>query len=242
MQSLPTTFDELTGACLFTFCFIRSSKTDAASVPAATTPFPVDVLVQFTPSQVMQWQKLCKQNPSESPETLLEYVRLQAMLGGNTGTAPEEGGSSGTGSGGQQQHSSVGAKAEGVATGQKRWQEADSTKEDVYAKRPKKHNKDAVRDDEEAKRLFEHMVRVSKEYVDEKLPVMNRAVLSCADQLATYKQRLGVEVGDGDLFGNDALRTKLLKSNGKYTVLFSRLELREYLCSQNHPLTTRFYL
>lgn len=104
------------------------------------------------------------------------------------------------------------------------------------------YRKANVRDDEEAKSLFEHMVRVSKEYVDEKLPGMTREIISCDDQMAAYKQRLRGEVEeDGDLFGNDALRTKLLKSNGQYTVLFSRPELREYLCSQNHPLTTRFY-
>lgn len=180
----------------------------------------------------MQWEKLCKQNPNESPESLLEYVRLQAMLAGNTGTR----GSSGTGSGGeQQQRSSVSVKTERVVISQKRRQGTGSTEEHICSKH-------VVRDNEEAVSLFEHMVKYPRSTWIKKLPGMNRAVLSSVDQLRTYKQRLGVEVEeDGELFGNDALRTKLLKSNGKYTVFSSRPELREYLCRQNHPLTTRFY-
>lgn len=194
--------------------------------PSVAEPLSAKLML-LTPTELLKWHKLKKENPLESGESCLE--RLAAPRASPGGCGGDHAGGSATVHG-------TGAVVVKESKNKKREREAGSTQG------PRKYNKVKLRDDEEAKSLFEHMVRASKEYVEEKLPGMNRTLLSSKVRMDEYKEGLERDVaGEGKLFGNDALRSKLLASSGKYSVLYSRPELIEYLRGKNDPLTNRFY-
>lgn len=225
----------------------------AAMDPVGTAPPPSaalgPALLLVTPSELVQWQKLCRENPRESPESCLERLRLQLQPRENAGAAPATprmisggtGGDHGEGAAGLDGQQQLGrgsaateratVKASSAEVGEKR------KKKQADAKPSKKRVKvevEVVVSDEEAKALIRRMHVCGLEMVNAHLPGMSAMLPQQKKQWKEYKKTNG-----GD-FSKAALLTLLVRSSGRSRTLYDG-RVRDDLVALNTALTREFY-
>lgn len=178
-------------------------------------------LLRLAPTEIMEWQKLCRENPSETPASCLERVARGGGNAGATSTAPRV-----TPVGDQ-----GGGEASRLETVKVVGKRKDGCADKVVIKRVK-----VVVDDQEASRLVSRMHGCMLEMVNSHLPGVVAGLPEKQKEWAAYRESNGGDFTKGSLLSN------LQRANGtKPRLMYSDHRVREWLVARDAAFAERFF-